>query len=149
MWRAVNTDLQQPLTAIVPHRAPMLLLSGLESFSSEEARATAAVREDNPFLRPDGKLERVAYAEIMAQCFAAGAGASLLAAGGACTGWGYLAALRDVTVHADAHVGQCLDVFVRVSARLGEIAVVDGEVHAEGQLLATAQFKIFMPEETA
>lgn len=147
MWRAVNTDPQQSLTAIVPHRAPMLLLSGLESFSSEEARATAAVREDNPFLRPDGKLERVAYAEIMAQCFAAGA--SLLAAGGVCAGWGYLAALRDVTVHADAHVGQCLEVLVRVSARLGEIAVVDGEVHAEGHLLATGQFKIFMPEETA
>ena len=54
-----------------------------------------------------------------------------------------------MTVHADAHVGQCLEVLVRVSARLGEIAVVDGEVHAEGQLLATGQFKIFMPEETA
>lgn len=85
----------------------------------------------------------------MAQCFAAGAGASLLAAGGVCAGWVYLAALRDVTVHADAHVGQCLEVLVRVSARLGEIAVVDGEVHAEGHLLATGQFKIFMPEETA
>ena len=145
----METDSLQSLTALMPHRAPMLLLSRLESFTSEEARATAAVREDNPFLRPDGKLERVAYAEIMAQCFAAGAGASLLAAGEACAGWGYLAALRDVTVHADAHVGQCLEVLVRVSARLGEIAVVDGEVQAEGQLLATGQFKIFMPEETA
>ena len=54
-----------------------------------------------------------------------------------------------VTVHADALVGQCLNVSVRVSARLGEIAVVDGEVHAEGQLLAAGQFKIFMPEVTA
>ena len=149
MWRAVNTDFQLTLTALMPHRAPMLLLSGLESFTSEEARATVAVQEDNPFLRPDGKLERVAYAEIMAQCCAAGAGASLLAAGSTCAGWGYLAALRDVTVHADAHVGQCLNVSVRVSARLGEIAVVDGEVHAEGQLLAAGQFKIFMPEVTA
>lgn len=149
MWRAVNTDSQQSLTAIVPHRAPMLLLSGLESFSSEEARATAAVRDDNPFLRPDGKLERVAYAEIMAQCFAAGPGQACLLQVKPARGWGYLAALRDVTVHADAHVGQCLEVLVRVSARLGEIAVVDGEVHAEGQLLATGQFKIFMPEETA
>ena len=145
----MNTDSQQSLTAIVPHRAPMLLLSKLESFTSEEARAAVDVGEDNPFLRPDGKLERVAYAEIMAQCFAAGAGASLLAAGDSCAGWGYLAALRDVAVHADAHVGQHLDVLVRVSARLGEIAVVDGEVHAEGQLLAAGQFKIFMPEETA
>lgn len=145
----MNTDLQLSLTAIVPHRAPMLLLSRLESFTSEEARATVAVQEDNPFLRPDGTLERVAYAEMMAQCFAAGAGASLLAAGGSSAGWGYLAALRDVVVHADAHVGQHLDVMVRVSARLGEIAVVDGEVHAEGQLLASGQFKIFMPEEAA
>lgn len=149
MWRAVNTDSQHSLTAIVPHRAPMLLLSKLDSFTSEEARATVDVRKDNPFLRSDGTLERVAYAEIMAQCFAAGAGASLLAAGGTCAGWGYLAALRDVTVHADAQVGQCLNVLVRVSARLGEIVVVDGEVHAEGQLLAAGQFKIFMPEETA
>ena len=145
----METDSLQSLTALMPHRAPMLLLSRLESFTSEEARATATVLEDNPFLRPDGKLERVAYAEIMAQCFAAGAGASLLATGGSCAGWGYLAALRDVTMHADAHVGQRLDILVRVSARLGEIAVVDGEVHAEGQLLATGQFKIFMPEETA
>ena len=145
----METDSQPSLTALVPHRAPMLLLGKLDSFTSEEARATAPVLQDNPFLRSDGKLECVAYAEIMAQCFAAGAGANLLAAGGSCAGWGYLAALRDVTVHADAHVGQCLDVLVRVSARLGEIAVVDGEVHAEGQLLATGQFKIFMPEETA
>lgn len=127
----------------------MLLLSKLDSFTSEEARATVDVREDNPFLRPDGTLERVAYAEIMAQCFAAGAGAGLLAAGGSCAGWGYLAALRDVTVHADAQMGQCLNVLVRVSARLGEIVVVDGEVQAEGQLLAAGQFKIFMPEVTA
>ena len=145
----MNTDFHQSLTALMPHRAPMLLLSGLESFTSEEARATVAVREDNPFLRPDGKLERVAYAEIMAQCFAAGAGASLLATGGSCAGWGYLAALRDVTIHAEAQVGQHLDVQVRISARLGEIAVVDGEIHADGQVLATGQFKIFMPEETA
>ena len=145
----MNTDSQLSLTAIVPHRAPMLLLGRLETFTPEEARATAPVLEDNPFLRPDGKLERVAYAEIMAQCFAAGAGANLLAAGGSCAGWGYLAALRDVTVYDDAQVGQLLDVQVRVSARLGEIAVVDGEVHAEGQLLATGQFKIFMPEESA
>ena len=145
----METDSLQPLTALMPHRAPMLLLSRLESFSSEEARGTMTVQADNPFLRADGTLQRVAYAEIMAQCFAAGAGASLLAAGGVCAGWGYLAALRDVTVHADACVGQRLDVLVRVSARLGEIAVVDGEVHAEGQLLATGQFKIFMPEETA
>lgn len=145
----MNTDSPQSLTALMPHRSPMLLLSKLDSFTSEEARATVALQEDNPFLRPDGKLERVAYAEIMAQCFAAGAGASLLAAGGSCAGWGYLAALRDVTVQADAQVGQCLNVLVRVSARLGEIVVVDGEVHAEGQLLAAGQFKIFMPEETA
>lgn len=71
-------------------------------------------------IQPDGKLERVAYAEIMAQCFAAGAGASLLATGGSCAGkWGYLAALRDVTIHAEAQVGQHLDVQVRILPGLG------------------------------
>jgi predicted hotdog family 3-hydroxylacyl-ACP dehydratase len=145
----VNTDLPLPLTALMPHRAPMLLLNTLESFSSEEARGTVEVHEGNPFLRPDGKLERAAYAEIMAQCFAAGAGASLHAAGRTCGGWGYLAALRDMAVHDDARLGQHLDVLVRVATRLGEVTVVEGEVRAEGRLLATGQFKIFIPEEAS
>jgi predicted hotdog family 3-hydroxylacyl-ACP dehydratase len=125
----------------------MLLLDRLDAFSGEEARATVELREGNPFLRPDGLLERVAYAELMAQCFAAGAGALARRAQKPPAAWGYLAALRDVAVHGDARCGERLTVSVRLVAALGPVTVLEGEVRSAGALLATGQFKIFIPEK--
>jgi predicted hotdog family 3-hydroxylacyl-ACP dehydratase len=135
------------LSAIVPHRAPMLLLSRLDAFSEEGARATVELREGNPFLRADGLLERAAYAEIMAQCFAAGAGALARRAEKPPTGWGYLAALRDIAVHADARLGETLAVSVTLVAALASVTVVEGEVRSADRQLATGQLKIFIPEQ--
>ena len=133
------------LSALMPHRAPMLLLSRLDAFSAEGAQATAELREGNPFLRPDGLLERAAYAELMAQCFAAGAGALARCAGKPPTAWGYLAALRDLAVHGDARVGETLAVSVTIVAVLGPVTVLEGEVRCADTLLATGQIKIFIP----
>ena len=135
------------LMALLPHRAPMLLLSGLDAFSEAGARATADLREGNPFLRPDGLLERAAYAELMAQCFAAGAGALAKRAEKPPAAWGYLAGLRDVAVHADARCGERLTVAVNIMAALGPVTVVEGEVRSADALLATGQLKIFIPKE--
>ena len=149
-WPLVNTDLsvlEKDLTTLMPHRAPMLLLDRLESFSHEGARGVVDICEGNPFLRSDGVLERVAYAEILAQCFAAGAGALQSQSGQKAATLGYLAALRDIAVHADAKLGQRLVAEVRVAARLGGVTVVDGEVRANGLLLASGQFKVFIPQE--
>lgn len=125
----------------------MLLLSGLDEFSEKGARATVELRKDNPFLRPDGLLERVAYVEFMAQCFAAGAGALARRMETPPAAWGYLAALRDITVHADARLGETLAVSVALVAALGPVTVLDGEVRSANTLLATGQFKVFIPEK--
>ena len=135
------------VTELLPHRPPMLLLDALESFSAQAARAVLEVRADNPFLRPDGFLERAAFAEMLAQCFAAGFGACLRAAGQRAPGWGYLAALREVVVQGDARLGQRLAVTACLTARLGNIAVVTGEVWCGEKLLASGQIKVFLPEE--
>jgi len=135
------------LSLLLPHRAPMLLLSRLDDFSEKGARATADLREGNPFLRPDGLLERTAYAELMAQCFAAGAGALARLAEKQPAAWGYLAALRDIAVYADARCGESLDIAVTVVTTLGPVIVLEGEVRSAKTLLAAGQVKIFIPEE--
>jgi predicted hotdog family 3-hydroxylacyl-ACP dehydratase len=135
------------LSELLPHRAPMLLLSRLDAFSEEGARATAELREGNPFLRPDGLLERAAYAELMAQCFAAGAGALARRAEKPPAAWGYLAGLRDIAMHGDARLGETLAVSVSIVAALGPVTVLEGEVRSADALLATGQCKIFIPEE--
>jgi predicted hotdog family 3-hydroxylacyl-ACP dehydratase len=134
------------LPDLLPHRAPMLLLSGLDAFSEEGARATVELREGNPFLRSNGLLERAAYAELMAQCFAAGAGALARRVGKPPVAWGYLAALRDIAMYGDAHLGETLAVSVSIVAVLGPVTVLEGEVRSTDALLATGQLKIFIPE---
>jgi len=126
----------------------MLLLSSLDAFSAEEARATADLREGNPFLRPDGLLDRAAYAELMAQCFAAGAGALARQTETPPAALGYLAALRDVVIHGDARLGDTLTVSVKLVTTLGPVSVLEGEVRsAADTLLATGQLKVFIPEQ--
>ncbi|MCL1985622.1 MAG: 3-hydroxyacyl-ACP dehydratase [Betaproteobacteria bacterium] len=137
------------LSDLLPHRAPMLLLSGLEAFSEAGARATAELREGNPFLLPDGRLERAAYAELMAQCFAAGAGALARRTEEPAAAFGYLAGLRDIVVHGDARLGETLAVSVCIVAALGAVTVLEGEVRRADTLLATGQLKIFIPEKRA
>ncbi len=124
----------------------MLLLDELLTWSPEEARASVCVRQGNPFLRPDGLLERAAFAELLAQCFAAGAGANLRDNGEPIPDVGYLAALRDVEVLGDARLGQQLIVVAHTKAALNGIVVVEGEVRAGKKLLARGTFKIFIPE---
>lgn len=145
------------LLRLLPHRPPFLLLDRLETPQTSPARAFLTLRGDNPFLNKDGILEAVAYAEIMAQCFAA-AGADGTEgidgtegdAGDGKTGntgvAGYLAALRDVRVFDLARLGDCLEVTVHVAASLGPVTVVEGEVWRGQTLLAKGQCKIFVTE---
>ena len=139
--------MRHDLSDLLPHRAPMLLLSGLDDFSEKGARGTVELREGNPYLRPDGVLERAAYAELMAQCFAAGAGAFARRAHKPPAAFGYLAALRDIAVHTDARCGETLVVSVNITAALGPVTVLEGAVRRADTLLATGQLKLFIPEQ--
>jgi predicted hotdog family 3-hydroxylacyl-ACP dehydratase len=125
----------------------MLLLSRLDAFSEEEARGVAELREGNPFLRADGLLERAAYPELIAQCFAAGAGALDRLAEKPRAAFGYLAAMRDIAVYADARLGETLTIRVKLTAALGEVTVLEGEVRSADTLLATGQLKLFIPQQ--
>ena len=135
------------LPDLLPHRPPMLLLSRLDGFSATGSRATAELREGNPFLRPDGLLERAAYAELMAQCFAAGSGALARSVGKPPIVRGYLAALRDVAVHGDARLGETLAISVDLVAALSPATMLQGAVRSADRLLAAGRFTIFIPEK--
>ena len=130
------------LTALVPHRRPMLLLSALTRSGKSDAECRAEIAPDNLFLGPDGRLDRVALLEVMAQCFAAGSGAAQTEGA---PGMGYLAGIRDVCIHGDAVVGDVLTIRARSEGGLGDISLVRGEVYCCSRLLAEGRFKIYAP----
>lgn len=131
------------LLSLLPHRPPFLLLDTLDSAAPDAAQATLIVRPENPFVGEDGCLEPVAFAEILAQCFGAAAGA--LNAGQP-PRMGYLAALRDMRILGTARTGDRLTARVRVSAVLGGIHVLEGDVLRDEDILAQGQIKIYVAE---
>ena len=141
--------MERAIIDLLPHRAPMLLLESFDGVVDGEARCTVRTDGDNPYLRDDGTFERAAYAEMIAQCFAAAAGAAAGAAGGSATAPGYLAALKDVRVFADARAGDVLCATARHETSLGPIHVVSGEVRRGDERIACASLKLFLPGESA
>ncbi len=141
--------MERALTDLLPHRAPMLLLESFDGVVDGEARCTVRTERNNPYLRDDGTFERAAYAEMIAQCFAAAAGAAASAAGGSAAAPGYLAALKDVRVFADACAGDVLHATARHETSLGPIHVVSGEVRRGDERIASASLKLYLPGESA
>ena len=128
------------LDALMPHRPPMRMLEAVVEASAEHAVGRMVVREDNPFLGKDGLLDRAAFPEIMAQCFAAGAGQ----ARGARVG--YLAAMRHIVMHGDARLGDALDVTSRLVTSLSGVMVIAASIARNGELLAEGELKVYIPE---
>lgn len=132
---------------LLPHRPPLLLLDSVEFAEPERAQATLTLRADNPFMGENGMLERAAYAEIIAQCYAAAAGNH--AEEGKPPRIGYLAALRDVHLLEDAFLGDKLRVTTHMIASLGGITVVEGNIYCKQRLLAHGQCKVFVEKAEA
>ncbi len=176
-------DAALDIQRLLPHRAPFLLVDGV-SLEPEhcqcphgqqwQAFGHCTVRQDNPFVRSDGSVESVAFAEMLAQCAGAlgflghstegiaeleGAAEVAKVVEGAEQGAhkdiqegaqeaappiGYLAAMRPVRMLARAHVGDVLQFYVRQSATVGAISLVEGKVFLDALCVAEGQFKIFV-----
>ncbi len=143
-------DLRQlDILPYIPHRPPMLMVTSLVRADKDEIIAEYNIGENCLFLKEDNSLEHTAYVEVLAQAFAAG------------TGYirnkkeldlGFLAAIRDVKIVGKAYLSDVLTAKVSVIAELEGIIVVQGELFCTSQgkqshLIASSQFKVFLPDE--
>jgi 3-hydroxyacyl-[acyl-carrier-protein] dehydratase len=139
-------NLPAPVAGLVPHRRPVRLVEELVSVHATGGRATAVIQKDNPFLTPDGALERSAYVELIAQAFAA------------IQGWhdrqqsrppraGYLVGADGVEFAGTARVGDRIDITIQKTDTFGAFILVDGRVTAGNQLLAAGRLKLWLAPE--
>lgn len=137
-----------PLPALdcIPHRPPIVFIdcvTGAEGFS---ASSRFTVPADSPYVDEKGRLMPEAMLEVMAQCFAAGAGMQAAEAGRSIT-WGYLAAIKDLRIPAPVFAGDELHAEAAHSMSVGPLHVLDCRVLRGEAVVASAQLKIFVPEE--
>ena len=134
-----------PISNLVPHRGPMLLIDRLLEDTSELVRVEAIVKPDQLFLTPEGLPAWVGI-ELMAQTVASWAG------------------LRALEKHEPVKLGfllgtrryECSRPFFSVGSRLeieareelvadNGLAVFACRLMLEGELIATAQLNAFQP----
>ncbi|MBQ4616127.1 MAG: hypothetical protein IJB29_05390 [Mailhella sp.] len=135
-----------PALEFIPHRPPIVFIDGVIGAEGLSASSVFRVPESSPYLDEDGRLMPEAMLEVMAQCFAAGAGMQA-AEQGQRISWGYLAAVKDLRVLASVFSGDELHAEAVHSMTVGPLHVLDCRVTRGKDEVASAQLKIFVPEE--
>lgn len=135
-----------PAHDYIPHRSPILFVDWVTGANGLSADAIYTVPESSPYLDGEGRLMPEALLEIMAQCFAAGAGLQAAEIGRTLS-WGYLAAVKDLRILSSVFSGDELRTEVSHSMSVGPLHVLDCRIMRGDAEVASAQLKIFVPEE--
>jgi predicted hotdog family 3-hydroxylacyl-ACP dehydratase len=136
-----------PIDALVPHRAPMILLDAVEDEIPEGVICRVTLREDSPFME-NGVQPAVCAIEYMAQCVAVYAGLKARK-GGDPVKIGYLIGARTVALHVERFdLGDTL--LVRVIRVWGDSALgtFDATVERAGEVVATASLNVYQAPAT-
>ena len=139
-----------PLTEVLPHRPPMILLDSIQSYEPPEICCSVTIGEESMFAEPDGVPAIVAM-EYMAQCAAAYAGMQKHYGDGGGPQPGYLLGTRCIDLHVDRFrfADRLLVVAQHVWGRDG-LASFDCEVTRDGRTMAIATLSVYegpLPEE--
>lgn len=147
----MSRDLTLPLPAerFIPHRPPMRLVDTLLSYADAAGVVEASVTAAGPLTRPDGRLDEVAFVELLAQGYAVIKGYDDVLNGKEISK-GYLVGIRKIRITGKAAAGDTLLVRIRTIGRFEGFAVAEGEVEREGEVVASGSIKLWIvPLETA
>ena len=149
-WKAGSTpiaNLPVDVTDLIPHGPSIRMIDQLVQVGERAARTDFTVMRNSLWVDSDGRLDDLAYVEMIAQSFAASHGFHL-SDDERPRHRGLLLGIKDLVISGESHVGDRLYVDIRKVTRFGDFGVVDGEVrHRDGRPIATGQIKIWRPGE--
>lgn len=135
-----------PITQLLLHRPPMLLLDEALGYSAEEAVTRAVIRRDHPFAEAWGVPAHVGI-ELMAQSCAVFVGAHAQASGEAVK-LGFLLGTRRYEAYEEGFgFGDDLRITARVVFREDEMGVFDCHIERDGARIAAAQLTVYQPTD--
>ena len=135
-----------PVSTLIPHKGPMRLVDEILSAQPQDSRVKSFIGENHLFLRKDGTLMPEAFAEIIAQSFAACEAQRREWAGLDTEGGGYLTAVREFEIFSKARLNDTLITKVIQKDDFMDTRIVEGEVFCGTEKLARATVYIFMWE---
>jgi predicted hotdog family 3-hydroxylacyl-ACP dehydratase len=131
---------------VIPHRAPMSLLGGVEHFAASAVVCWATIGDDSPFLR-EGRVHAVVALEYMAQAAAVWTGLTLVSEGKAPRS-GFLVSVPSMTLHVEhLAVGDRLTVHAAKVYRGSDSGSFTCSVERRGEVVAQATLTALAPAE--
>ncbi|MCL5884032.1 MAG: 3-hydroxyacyl-ACP dehydratase [Deltaproteobacteria bacterium] len=133
---------------LIPHRAPMRLVDTLVSINDGCAVAESVLPRSTMMADGEGKIDEVAFLELIAQSYAAFKG-YMDRLDGKPPGEGFLVGVRDLEVTGRAYAGDRLLTSIRTVAAIGGFAVVEGTVTRGDETLAAGTLKLWLVDPDA
>jgi MoaA/NifB/PqqE/SkfB family radical SAM enzyme/predicted hotdog family 3-hydroxylacyl-ACP dehydratase len=150
-WKAegvVIESLPVGVAGLVPHGKTMRMLDQLVQIGERESRVTFAVTKECLLVDAAGRLDELAFVEMIAQSFAATHGFHLSPEERRLHR-GLLLGVKDLAVGGEARMGDLLVVHLRKVTRFGAFGVVEGAIYRQdGKLIATGQIKIWRAKDS-
>lgn len=142
-----------PITEIVPHRAPMLLLDRVLAYDGERVVCELTLEPNSPFAQAGengGEVPAIVGIEYMAQTIAAGAGLSAHGKG-APARVGFLLGCRSLTIAVDSfRVGDRLTIEARRTWGGNDLGRFACQVRRGDEVLVEGALTVYqgpLPEE--
>ncbi|SDZ76513.1 hypothetical protein SAMN05660420_00192 [Desulfuromusa kysingii] len=128
---------------LVPHRLPMRLVDRLLEIDGRNGIVAAQVVAACPLVDEGGKLEDIAFIELMAQGYAALKG-YLDRLQNRPVRQGFLVGIKKMHRFGAVFVGDQLLIKIRTLAELDDFAVAEGEVWCMDTLVAHGEVKVWI-----
>lgn len=134
---------------MIPHRAPFKMIDQIVSFDDDSKSSVLeyTVKENSPFLNPDGSLDGESFLEIIAQAAAAQHGFNLKREG-AKEELGFLVGVRDLQISGQAFKGDTVTVQVECGTEIETVSAVSGSISKAGKEIASALITVWHGNKT-
>ncbi|MGE5284250.1 MAG: 3-hydroxyacyl-ACP dehydratase [Actinomycetota bacterium] len=133
---------------LLPHRAPMRLVDTLVSAGDRCAVTESFLPRSAIIADAEGRIDEVAFVELIAQSYAAFKGYSDRMDGKP-PGEGFLVGVRRLGITGSAYAGDRLQTSIRTVAAIGGFAVVEGAVTRGDETLASGTLKLWLVDPDA
>jgi len=131
---------------LIPHRTPMRLVDTLLSVHEGCGVTESVLPRTSMMADGDGRLDDVAFMEMIAQSYAAMKGYMDLVEGKS-AGEGFLVGVRRLEITGRAYAGDRLLTSIRTGTTFGGFAVVEGSVTRGDETVASGIIKLWLAED--
>jgi predicted hotdog family 3-hydroxylacyl-ACP dehydratase len=149
-WKAKGAKIDAlpvNVAGLIPHGESMRMVDQLTMVGERIGHTTFSVTNQCILADGFGRVDEVAFIEMIAQSFAAVHGFHLDERR---RHRGLLLGVKELVVREEARVGDRLTVHLRKVTRFGDFGVVEGDIfRQDGKLMASGQVKIWRPGNEA